>query len=284
MGRLHLLSGALFLSLFVCSALSMAARRDAPKAAAHRDRVHPVVCATWGIVLGGMVDGRWREPDDIAPHLRGGERYELYTLTQRLGSAVGTKPRLVEGEGYGYAQVLEVTPLPERPGIVLGIGGAWNALPRVPRVERNDRPIYKQAVAVFLRAKGLDIPHPRITQVLRVDLDGDGSDEVLISANSGGPAEEFVWPSEGSYSLVLLRKVVNRKVVTIELAENHLTRVEKDEPTSFAIFSIAALLDLDGDGRMEVLVHGQLYEGDSLTAYRTTRGRAQKLFEEGIGA
>ncbi len=285
MRRLHLLLGALFLSLSVCFTLSTAASRDASKAAARPARVHAIVCANWEMLLGGTVNGRWRKPADIAPFLRGGEKYQLYTLMQRLGSAVGTKPHMVNEEGYCCAQVLKLTPVPEQQEIVVGIDGTWNGLPRVPRVESNDQAVYRHAVTAFLKAKGLRVPEPHITQVLRVDLEGNGTDEVLISASASEPSEMFYSPKKGNYSVVLLRRLMKGKVSTLVLAEDYFTRNPKpNDPPLAVVFNVAAILDLTGDGRMEILVGAQVYEGESLTAYQITHGMARKLFEEGIGA
>jgi hypothetical protein len=237
------------------------------------------------VLLAGTVDGRWRDPDRVAAYLRGGERYRLYSLTRFLGMATGTKPRLVKGEGYGYAQVLSLAPVPKSAGVVIGVGGTWNALPRVPTIERNDQAVYREVVSAFLKAKGVAVHAPRITQVLRVDLGGDGTDEVLISASSGGPSEMFNAPKKGTYSLVLVRKLVNGRVRTFEVAGTYLTKdLGPDEPPLIEILRVDAVLDLTGDGRMEVLVGAEGYEWSSIRAYRVTDSGTKLMFHEGVGA
>ena len=56
----------------------------------------------------------------------------------------------------------------------------------------------------------------KIDNILRVDLDGDGEEEVLISAaNYFAKADRVPMRSPaGSYSMVLLRRVVAGKVET----------------------------------------------------------------------
>ena len=66
----------------------------------------------------------------------------------------------------------------------------------------------------------------RITRILRIDLEGDGEEEVLISAtnyftedksdNSTAPFREapIHAPQGGSYSIFILRRVVDGNVQT----------------------------------------------------------------------
>ncbi|MCX5887857.1 MAG: hypothetical protein NTY36_00210 [Deltaproteobacteria bacterium] len=93
------------------------------------------------------------------------------------------------------------------------MGGSFNALPRVPRLLDTEQQVYKDAAADILRQKGLAHPQLRLNQVSRVDLEGDGAEEVLVSATHyarGLSASD----SPGDYSLVFLRRLVKGKVVT----------------------------------------------------------------------
>jgi hypothetical protein len=93
---------------------------------------------------------------------------------------------------------------------VIGLAAHWNALPRQPLVVDATQPVYVEAVREFLKARGIKDPKVRITCILRIDLEGDGEDEVLISAtNYFTNANEvpIQAPSRGSYSIVILRRV-----------------------------------------------------------------------------
>jgi hypothetical protein len=46
------------------------------------------------------------------------------------------------------------------------------------------QPVYVKAVRDFLNARGVADPKVQITRVLRVDLEGNGEEEVLISATN----------------------------------------------------------------------------------------------------
>jgi hypothetical protein len=145
----------------------------------HKKVAHPVVWPEWKLLLGGTVNGKWRESYEIGPVLEGGERYRLYDLTRCLGSATGTKPK--RNEDFGY-QEMELSPLPKSLEGLIAVGGEWNGLPRVPRALPLDGPVYREAVAALLKTKGIAKPDVTIRQLLRVDLEGDGPEEVLITA------------------------------------------------------------------------------------------------------
>ena len=96
---------------------------------------------------------------------------------------------------------------------MIAIAAAWNALPRKPKVIDPTQKAYVDAVRDFLKTKGIEQPKVKIDSILRVDLDGDGEEEVLISAaNYFGKADRVPMRSPaGSYSMVLLRRVVAGK-------------------------------------------------------------------------
>ena len=247
-------------------------------------RARAIVYPEWQLVLGGTVNGQWREYYHVGPLLRGGERYRLYTLAKCLGAAVGSKPSVKEGEGRDGDYELDLTPLPKTKDDVIAIGGEWNALPRVPKIDPTDQRAYRDVVASFLRAKGIRKPEVRITQVLRVDLEGDGAEEVLISATRVGPNEIYFPPKVGAYSTVIVRKLVRGRARTVELEGSYgIAPPAEDAWPSTEIVKVGFVLDLNGDGVMEVLVHYEYYEGEGFAAYAVQGVKAKELFRQGIG-
>jgi len=140
-----------------------------------------------------------------------------------------------------------------------------------------------------LKTKGIEQPKVKIDNILRVDLDGDGEDEVLISATNYFSKDDRVpmRSPAGSYSMVLLRHVVAGKVET-QLVEGEFhpkAYVRKgdnfDAPNAYKVI---AVLDLDGDGKMEVVVGSNYYEGEEITIYRCDPRKVEALLSVSCGA
>jgi hypothetical protein len=254
-------------------------------ASVHAQELHPVVDVRESCLLGGIRGGEWLEADAVAPLLKGGERYRLYSLTKAAGRAVGTRP-LPDSEPCDGTAGVYLSPKPKE-GIA--VGGNWNALPRVPRALSTNDPVYRRVVADLLRRRGFRRPAIKITQILRVDLDGDGVEEALVSAThlaegvsvGGGPMAVHSRP--GDYSFVLLRKIVRGRVRDQLLVEHFYPRTLEYAPTPYQ-YEVGATLDLNGDGRMEIIVHGGYYEGSWSTVFRLDRNKAENVFGCGCGA
>ena len=129
--------------------------------------------------------------------------------------------------------------------------------------------------------KGIADPKVRLTQVIRVDLEGDGSEEVLVCAThyAKGLSPKA---SPGDYSLVFLRRVVKGKVVQQIVAGDFFPKaVEFGAPGEYRV---GAVLDLNGDGIMEIVLFGRYYEGDWVEAHRVAGEQVVKVFSSGCGA
>ena len=141
-------------------------------------------------------------------------RTKLPGLTQSLGEAKGAKPKPSEEEVCSDVLTVSLSPNPDKGTIALA--APWNALPRKVQILDATQQVYVDAASDFLKAKAIEKPKIKIENIMRVDLDGDGEEEVLISATNyfekddGAPMRS----PAGSYSMVLLRRVVAGKVET----------------------------------------------------------------------
>jgi len=185
--------------------------------------LHPIMEIDTGYFFGGSENGKWVKADQAAKSTGKKTTYQVYSLTKQAEQITAGKPKSVDEP---CADTLMVSLSSKPKDGVIGLAAAWNALPRRPVIVDATQSVYVEAVRDFLKTGGIADPKVRITWILRVDLDGDGEEEVLISAtnyffedksdHSAAPLPEapIDSPRPGSYSIIILRRVVDRKVQT----------------------------------------------------------------------
>ena len=251
--------------------------------------LHPIVEVESGFLFGAISDGKWIKADETAKLIGDEITYRVYGLTQALGEVKGGKPKAVEDVCTDTLSV-SLSPQPEKG--VIAIAAPWNALPRKPQVTDPTQKAYVEAVRDFLKTKGIEQPEVKIDNIFRVDLDGDGEEEVLISATNYFRKDESVpmRSPAASYSMVLLRRVVAGKVETQLIVGEFYPKAypkAKQEEGRFDApnaYKVIAMLDLDGDGNMEVVIHSHYYEGGETTIYRCDPKKAEALLSVACGA
>ena len=146
--------------------------------------------------------------------------------------------------------------------------------------------VYRQEVARWLSAHGVKNPQVSILKIWRVDLEGDGVQEVLINAvrqHGAGGLPENVSPdaAAGDYSLLLVRRVVGKSVKTVSLVSEIYPKAKKFNAPS--VHDLTAVLDLNGDGRLEIVVRGRYYEGDWVDVWEYHGGAWRVVLSAGCG-
>ena len=181
----------------------------------------------------------------------------------------------------------------------LSVSCGWDVMPRRPQILDPDNSIYKNIVKKYLDSQGLSDTNPQLMQLYRVDLEGDGTDEVIICAqNILTDAESRAqWgndvpllvnadsPSEGDYSIVLLRKIVDGKVLDIPLGQFIALRDEADTDSgwsSYRLYKIYQFADLNGDGTLEIILGMRMSEGNAYQIHMVKDGKASMVLENGI--
>ena len=135
-----------------------------------------------------------------------------------------------------------------------------------------------------LVGEALGIADLQLTHLLKLDLDGDGVDEVVFAANSHPGGQ----PTSGefqTYSAVGVRKVSTIEgqtiVDTIEIS-GHRGSVNWNEgfPDITQVF-LQGFTDLDGDGKMEIVVRIDGYESHFIGVYRLKGKEAEMVGSTG---
>ena len=183
-------------------------------AAAAAGDLHPIIEAQSGYLFGATKDGKWIKAEETAKALTGRTTYRIYGLTESLGEAKGDKPQPSKDDVCSDVLAVSLSATPEKG--VIALAAPWNALPRKPRIADTTQQVYVEAVRDFLKTKGIEQPKVKIESIFRVDLDGDGEEEVLITATNYFSKDDRVpmRSPAGSHSMVLLRRVVAGKVET----------------------------------------------------------------------
>jgi hypothetical protein len=230
------------------------------------------------ILLGGAENGAWLDTEAAAARLSGGETYTLYAPDGPVATAVGSKP---ERERICPQYYFNWSPAPSATALVGLGGGAWNALPRPPAAPVvADYPLYTTAAADWLASQGMPVPDPlRLAGVVRADLDGDGTMEAIISASrfSDGSMHDV---GAGDFTFVLLYR---------EAAAETILLAGKVYPDAKSMvfpmaFSLLTILDLNGDGRMEVIVHVSLWEGEGTRVFAYNGSAAEMVLSASCSA
>jgi hypothetical protein len=225
----------------------------------------PLVVATAG-ALGWWDGSSWiqAEAPSTLP-VSGGEDYQVVRLGVSEVISGGPQIDLCEFAPIGNVgvELSDTEPLAAGdagpgPG-GLAISAPWELTPH-PVEEETAGDEYSEFARPLLAAHGLQVANPHITQVIRFDLEGDGVDEVVAVAEEI-TGDEGIYAEDGNYSLVFMRKVVDGAVQTSVLSESIVTDLAEGETPFILSQAVAAIADLSGDGKMEIVLHGVYYEG-----------------------
>jgi hypothetical protein len=222
------------------------------------------------ILVGGSLNGAWVGSEEMLAALSVDQTYQLYSADQFLG--VG------KGDFLDYEPICKETfvdlAFADAGQHVLGLSGDWPALPRIPQELAVDFEVYLEAVAGWLVDQAPSQPVVMIEKIWRVDMEGDGADEVFINATRfSEPSGHSVEPRD--YSVVLMRTVIGNEVVTVELVGDYYPEsVELQFPLTYSLEFIG---DLNGDGRLEVVVGVTRWEGVGVLVFEIDHENVEQV-------
>ena len=239
-----------------------------PAASTAQSAVVPILELKVGGLLGGVQNGKFVDAKSTFATLKGGVSYDIFGIKRQNSKLTATVEKPDEPcDDFYYLKDGKSDDF----GVAIGSGIVWKPDVRTSTAISLTDKTYLNIVSGILRLKGLPNAKAVIEQAVRVDLDGDGVDEVLLTASSYGGS---IQPSAkaNDYSFVLLRKLVAGKAQNIMIAEEYVKRnVKFGAPSRF---DISAIADLNGDGKMEIVVFSEYYEGSGSVVYEIKGSKA----------
>lgn len=217
-------------------------------------------------VLGSWSGTEW-EPWEGGEVPGDGAEFSVVRLDEPLTTAVGrTVAEECPGAASGDTDLdLGLDPGSDGAPAPIAVAGIAKPRPRTVEVLDTGSSTYRQAAAEVAASLGTTTP-PTLAQVLRGDLEGDGTDEVVVTAEHVTDPNGMT-PTPGDWSVVFLRRVagsgVETSVVSSSLAgpDGVVDR-----------FRVSALADLNGDGTMELAVSSDSVRGVAMAVFASEAG------------
>jgi hypothetical protein len=202
-----------------------------------------------------------------------GDEFRIVRLDEPITTAVGEAGAgCAVTDEYGGVDVgLEYgsQPFPSRS---IAVAGVVDPRPRPVEVLDPSAAVYRESAAAVVAGLGVSDPAPQVVQAVRGDLDGDGvAEDVVVAERVRDPAR--LVGSADDYAVVFLRRVAGGDVETSVIASSIASSIADPLPGTAPIidvYRLSALADLNGDGRMEIVLNGGWYEG-SWTAVHELR-------------
>lgn len=244
--------------------------------------------AGW-LFLGAWQRDTWQESSDpsgnpIRPGIAAGTPFTVSSLDGETQVELGENTEACFDDRVGPAIDVDVSPA-EPPGFgysaVAVLNQPWPLKPRPVAATATAPDAYQALGEASFAGEPVDATQGNVEQLVVADLDDDGDDEALV-------AFEYVQPSAGpgapgDLAAILLVDVDTRDASTVlqslvpaDLDDNAFALIER--------FRVLDVADLNGDGRMEVLVHAWYYEGASVVVYTYDGTGLTQVLAAGCGA
>lgn len=226
-------------------------------------------------VLGGVREGQWLSPQEASQGALDLSTYIFYDLQQPQAEARGKAPLARKAAPCFGSYTIELDIQPDSFSWV-GVSAPWQAAPRPVETVPALTPPQSAALEALLAQNGTTQAVYQQINAYQVDLEGDGSLETILTATAlEEESLHMVAPEE--YSLAaILRPQSDGSVAAGLLIADFYTSEELTFPSAYAI---SAILDLNGDGKMEIVVHGRHWEGNLLIVYEIDGSEARRVLD-----
>lgn len=240
-------------------------------------------------VLGWWSDGAWQKDPEYKP-LESGEELQFFSVEEDPYSVIGGEPIATcdwISDKAGQTPLVRQVPLELTPAPVLGrmgVSAPWAVeSSEVEHIEADQSLV--DIAAGLLADVGIDDPNPVFAQVIESDLDGDGRyetvavldrDAAILGADDAyGVA--FVVYHDGSVQVI-------GEYGLAELEFSNGIEVEGIERI-VAVYRVFALMDVNGDGRVEVAMSSCWWESwaDELFAIDSETSQLTRVLGQACG-
>lgn len=202
----------------------------------------------------GVISGLTLGPEE--PYCVGDEAGPVVDLPVEL-------PQTQVSTGYNAVAVTADWPLQPRPVRQVGL--------EVPEYATIGVSLVSDAVATA--------PDGSVVQAVRVDLDGNGVEEVLVTYERQAAGD---FGGEGDFSSIYVRYPSSDGTVVDELLVSYISADPTDFPTP-GRYTLGAIADLNGDGVMEVMVRDSFWESAGMQVFALVDGRLSRVSGGGCG-
>lgn len=243
------------------------------------DQINPIFYGK--SLLGATFGSNWLYPREVYSLLGNPQVYNFYDQNFQPFPATAVVPEPPPG-GAHQCDWLKVNFVDQEIDVVSPVLGVKPGQSVIFRPVQNivpDSGPYEQYLQEWLLLQGMQSPELVIKNILRVDLEGDSVDEVILVAtnieDSMGGLHVAV---AGKYSVVLMRKVIGAQVYTVPLVADiyYNTSPSMNYPI---IYGVDHIYDLNGDGKSEIILSGQWWEGGGLFVHEVHGLNAVKVLD-----
>ncbi len=228
----------------------------------------PIVVAARFCTPGWSIGQDWFSQYEAGePPVVGGEHYQVVRVGDPTTTAVGSAPVDTCDIYEPPLRTVEMTPpfagsYGEVTQVAVQTDG--DVVPYPVELLGASSPTYIDATRSLMRGSGIADATVYLAQVIRTDLEGDGVDEVIVSARAD-PLQGYMGEA-GAYSIIYVRKVIEGEVATSILENSFIA--DGEDPSYVDAFAVAAVADLNLDGTMEIVIDGSYWEGSFVLVYQ----------------